>query len=302
MYKYNNRTGGGGSISDDTGWVNRILFRINELASGTRMFTITTPNRLFYNGLTVHYYLAVKGNVKYAESASGEWKNFTGNLPISVKVGNTSGTTYIGVQNGKIIGGRDHTYVGNQSDGYNIPIIQENGHITFEMLIPNDYTLGSYGIDKNYYYSIDDLSITYNAHWDYVDAGQTVNPYKSDYQKEYTTNVGFEEEYEMTSRLFTGHSPLPLGKGLILANNIQSVITKLYNNQLPEEALAARLYAYYQQTRKKLNVVLKCEGDLFDPWQLHKPGNATGLVGMSCLSQQIDFVNDEIQVELFDIS
>ena len=302
-YKYNNRTGGGGSISEDTGWVCRILFRIKDLTSGTRMFTITSPNRLFYNGLTSHCYLSVKGSVKYAESSNGEWKNFTGNLPITIKVGSTSGTTYIGVQDGKIIGGRSNTYVGNQADGYNIPIIQDNGHITFEMLIPNDYTLDNYGINKNYYYSIEDLAITYNSRWDYIDAGQTVNPYKSDYRKEYTTNIGFDEEYEMESSLFVAHSPLPLGKGLILANGEQYSTTSLYGTNPPEEELAARLYAYYQQTRKKLEVVMQCTGDLYEPWMRHKPVTPSlTLPGMACLSQQIDFANDEIRADLFDVS
>lgn len=303
VYTYNARTGGGGIITADTGWVNRILFRIKDLESGTRMFTIKTPRLQFYNGATQVYYLTIKGNVMYAESRDGEWKQFTGYLPISVAIGNASGgTELIGVKDGKIIGGRLNTYIGNQDDGFNFPRVQATDHLTIRMLVPNDATLTSYGIDKNYYYSIDSLEICYNSTWNYVDSGYTIDPYKREYLAEHTTNVGFEDEYEIESSLFVYHYPPPLAKGLILANNIQSNVTTLYGTQYPEYELADRLYAYYQQTRKKLTVVLKCEGDLFDPWQLHKPGNATGLVGMSCLSQQIDFANDTIEADLFDIS
>ena len=304
IYTFFNRVGGGGTISDDTGWKDIILFRIKDLPAGTRMFTITTPNLLHYNGLTSRYYLSVKGNVRYTDTPSGAWQNFTGNLPISVKIGSASGgTTVVGVQDGKIIGGREYTYAGNQSDGYNIAMIQATGHITIEMLIPNDYTLGNYGINKNYYYSIENLEITYNPIWDYVDSGFTLNPYLKDYRKEYVTTIGFEDEYDMESSLFTWHTPAPLGKGLILGNNIQTAPSSLYGTNPPEEELAARLYAYYQQTRKKLEVVMRCTGDLYDPWMLHKPStNNLTLPGMSLLAQQIDFARDEIRCDLFDIS
>lgn len=310
------RHSGAGTLtyySDDTGWCDRIIFRfVDNPAQDTKLITIVPPTHYFYNKLTMPCYLTLQAKVKFAADQYDDWHDYDGVLPISVQNGaSQGGGNYVRVKDGKLTGGYSASNPSDPNDGFTFQMLNADGNLVISIPALTSEQLFVYSINPDYFYSIEDLKLIYETPSDSVFSYE--NPIV-DYKKQYETNIGFENDYEEESGLCCQHGEVHqasffgstlLSTGVILANNLISGTppTVLYGTNPPEEELAARLYAYYQQTRKKLEVVMRCTGDLYDPWMLHKPAtNNLTLPGMSLLAQQIDFARDEIRCDLFDIS
>lgn len=115
---------------------------------------------------------------------------------------------------------------------------------------------------------------------------------------------GFTEELEQDNKLTTQRPEFPnqntsdqTGWGLVLSDSLQPIM-KIYGNKYPEELLAERMRDHFSTSKKMLTAQLLSKGGIFSPLQLHTAGNGTGMV---CLGQSVNWRDDQINAQLFEI-
>lgn len=317
IYTYDGRTGSQ-AILEDTGWNDRILFRIGNLGSWSELVTFYPPERYFYNSLTAVKYMFISGRVRYVTAPdSDDWQDFTGSIPVTISVNNANAQTlFLRVVNGKFNGGRSGNSFGNQSGGYIFPVIQLEGQLKMEILVPSrdtsDYPgdLDGCNLNADYYYSIEDFRLEYTD--DYWVPQENKVP-KVNMEKE-MIGEGFQEDLEtgfgLSTRRTETDTPSPrskyprlvwaqYGTGLILANgSTGGVPSELYDSKTPERALVERLKKYYGRSRQRLNVTVHGTS-MLDPWMLHSVGTSGPY---ACISQSVNWRDEQINVSLYDIT
>lgn len=315
MYIYDNRTGSH-AISEDSGWNDRIIFRIGSLNSWSQLVTFYPPQRYFYNAMTSVKYLFISGRVRYVTAPdSDDWQDFTGSIPVTISVDNANAQTlYLRVVNGKFNGGRVGNSFGNLSGGYIFPVIQAEGQLKMEILVPSrnnsdSWNIGDCNLDADYYYSIEDFQLSYTD--EYWVPEDNVVP-KTNVEREMIGN-GFQDdlatEFDLSTRRRETDAPSPrskyprlvwaqYGTGIILGANGVGVPDVLYDSKTPERALVERMKKYYGRSRQKLNVTVHGTS-MLDPWMLHSVGTSGPY---ACISQSVDWRNEQINVSLYDIT
>lgn len=149
------------------------------------------------------------------------------------------------------------------------------------------------------YISFENISISYAKVWRrHLDDPLTENI------TEYEIGNGFTETLEQSNKLTTQRPEFPnqitseqAGWGLVLDDSLQPVM-KIYGNKYPEELLAERMRDHFSTSKKMLTAQLLSKGGMFSPLQLHTAGNGTGMV---CLGQSVNWRDDQINAQLFEI-
>ena len=169
-----------------------------------------------------------------------------------------------------------------------------SGQISIEIGVPavtTDYWEAS---DYNYYYSISNVSLEYTYLWTrYLWEDEDANIERR------SIGSGYTDSEDVTLNLTTQRGQ-QFGNAIILSSDTYSVVSELYDSKTPEDALADRMEAHYQQSRQMLKAQLKGTGTMLTPWLLHAP--ETGAAGYALLAQSIDWRFDQITATLFEIN
>lgn len=149
------------------------------------------------------------------------------------------------------------------------------------------------------YLSFENLSVSYVRVW-----RRHLNDPLNENTTQYEIGNGFTESLEQTNTLTTQRPEFPneltseqIGWGLVLDEDLDPIM-QLYNSKYPEEALAGRMRDHYSVSKKRITAQLLSSGGLFNPLHLHAPGAGSGMV---CLSQSVNWRDDQITASLFEI-
>lgn len=149
------------------------------------------------------------------------------------------------------------------------------------------------------YVDFENISVSYVNVW-----RRHLNDPLDENTTQFEIGNGFAEPLEQNNTLtcqrpeFSGQSTSEqIGWGLVLDEDLYP-IQKLYENKFPEEALADRMKNHYSVSKKRITAQLLSTGGLFNPLHLHAPGSGDGMV---CLSQSVNWRDDQITASLFEI-
>lgn len=149
------------------------------------------------------------------------------------------------------------------------------------------------------YLSFENISVSYVRVW-----RRHLNNPLDENTTMYEIGNGFTDSIEQTNTLTTQRPEFPnqltsdqAGWGLVLSNTLQPIM-QLYDSKYPEEALAGRMRDHYSVSKKRITAQLLSSGGLFNPIHLHAPGAGSGMV---CLSQSVNWRDDQITASLFEI-
>lgn len=149
------------------------------------------------------------------------------------------------------------------------------------------------------YLSFENISVSYVRVW-----RRHINDPLDDNITQYEIGSGFTESLDQNNTLtcqrpeFSGQSTSEqIGWGLVLDEDLDPIM-KLYSEKYPEEALAERMRDHYSVSKKRITAQLLSKGGMFNPIHLHSPGSGSGMV---CLSQSVNWRDDQITASLFEI-
>jgi hypothetical protein len=308
------------TIADDTGWQDRIIFRIGDLGQlhdFVSLISMSPTENYHNNGQTARKYLVFRGNVMFSTSPTADWENFTGIIPIVVHISNYAYTEFVRVKDGKINGVQNRTgVVANLDGGYLFPFIEKEGNLSLEIMIPprstdEEFNTDYCNLDADNYYCITDLSFELTD--DSEEPLQDEVPNTNIEQEKINNGCidSIETTLNFTTRRIettpaTSRTRFPslvwaqFGSGIIMSNNVASTPTTLYDSKTPEEALKDRLVAYFSISKKMLEAkvgMVENEFGPLQPWQTHSPD----YVGNWCvLSQTIDWRDEIIEGMFFE--
>lgn len=278
-------------VVSDFGWISHIV--CHSAPSGTNnIFSVHPARKHYASGLMGDMYIKIKFSVKQSKGFDQEWENYTGEIGMKVLLDETvlmdarvwceDGSPYYyqsGYANADscvaIIPGNA---TGNLHIQFNIPV-----HLIIDM-----------------YYSIQDLEVTYANDW-----RRHINDPMDENVSEFAINNGFTDTLDQKNTLTTQRPEFAsqatseqIGWGLVLDDDLDAIM-KLYGNYYPEEALANRMYAHYQASKKLITAQLESsDAGMLNPLHLHIPGTGTAMV---CLSQSVDWYNERVTAYLFEI-
>lgn len=300
----------GNGITNDSGWVDRIIFRYGELAQNTTLFTIYVPKRYFWTALQSGAQLLLTGKMKYTSDPYGEWIDFpkdlgTDSIELGIAIDNAGSMQTVTVKDGVFSNSTRIGGVNDAEEAFVLSPITNSGMMSIMFNVaygPNSYL-------RSYYFSIEDLELKYSMPmWtpSYVKVpGENV-------EKEMIGN-GFQEDLETGFGLTTKRTelnnpdarvPFPTlswaqyGTGIILGANEVGTPGTLYDSKTPERALVERMKKYYGRSRQKLNVTVRGTS-MLDPWMLHSVGTSGPY---ACISQSVNWRDEQINVSLYDIT
>ena len=149
------------------------------------------------------------------------------------------------------------------------------------------------------YLSFENISVAYVRVW-----RRHLNDPLDENTTQYEIGNGFTESLEQSNTLttqrpeFSGQNTSEqVGWGLVLDDDLDPIM-QLYDSKYPEEALAGRMRDHYSVSKKRISAQLLSRGGLFNPLHLHAPGSGSGMV---CLSQSVNWRDDQITASLFEI-
>ena len=296
---YSQEQGGrvGAPLVMDTGWQSHIVMSGNASTAESALVTITPRNQYMRTGLTAGKYFLLKMTVRRAQNPQDEWEDFSGFLWMRFTL--TSTVVFedkIWIKDGQLRTHNQNINFVDSEQGCVIPCPSTVwGPITIEIGVPEvemDFWDAS---DYNYYYSISNISLEYAYDWTrYLWEDEDANIERRD------IGNGYTDSEDVTLNLTTRRGQ-QFGNGIILSSDTTySVVSELYDSKTPEDALADRMEAHYQQSRQMLKAQLKGAGTMLTPWLLHAP--ETGAAGYALLAQSIDWRFDQITATLFETS
>lgn len=149
------------------------------------------------------------------------------------------------------------------------------------------------------YVDFENISVSYANVW-----RRHLNDPLDENTTKFEIGNGFTEELEQNNKLTTQRPEFPnqitseqTGWGLVLDDSLQPIM-KIYGNKYPEELLAERMRDHFSTSKKMLTTQLLSKGGMFSPLHLHAPGTGTGMV---CLGQSVNWRDDQINAQLFEI-
>lgn len=294
--KAQNRTGAMPTV--DTGWVSHFLFQLKNLVYQTEMATITVELPYRYTALLAGKFLKFKMKVKRCRYDFGEWENYTGKIIVSVKIGGTEilSSPFFYITDGDLIP-LYYSTVGFL-DGYIIACPNLTGTMEMTFTVPtsagHEISDGWDEGDFDYYYSIEELSISYANDWtrNLLAVEKKVNEEKRD------INGGFNDEYTVECGLTT-YQDGEFGTGVVLGSLLTgSIPTTLYSNKTAEAALADRIAGYFATSKCEVVAELKITGQMLDACKRHSIGDGKSY---TCVSQQVNWKDDTVKARLCEM-
>lgn len=279
-------------VEKDTNWINHILCKAPS-AGQNNIFSINPVREHYGTGLMGDMYIAIKFNVRVSDHYDSDWEGATGYIGMKVLIGSTT------LMDADII----------LKDG--TPYYQQAGYANADgcvaLIAPTtssgqlhiQFNLPAMIIGNSRYISFEGLSVSYAKVWrrhlnDPLDNNTTI----------YEINNGFTDTLEQSNTLttqrpqFAGQNTSEqIGWGLVLDDSLAPIM-KLYGSYYPEDALAQRMRDHYSVSKKRITAQLLSRGGLFNPCHLHAPGSGSGMV---CLSQSVNWRDDQIEASLFEI-
>lgn len=279
-------------VEKDTNWINHILCKAPS-AGQNNIFSINPVREHYGTGLMGDMYIAIKFNVRVSDHYDSDWEGATGYIGMKVLVGSTT------LMDADII----------LKDG--TPYYQQAGYANADgcvaLIAPTtssgqlhiQFNLPAMIIGSSRYISFEGLSVSYAKVW-----RRHLNDPLDENTTQFEIGNGFTDALEQDNKLTTQRPELSnqvtseqAGWGLILDDSLQPVM-KIYGNKYPEEALAERMRDHYSSSKKMLTAQLLSKGEMFSPLQLHTADNGTGMV---CLGQSVNWRDDQINAQLFEI-
>jgi len=250
-----------GAITSDTGWVDKILFRLGTLTSGTNLFTITVPKHYFYTAMEHEMRCFLTGTVRKSSDPRGSWENVSsGKLPLVLTVGSTTRNLSVTIVDGKFDGTAVLTTFGNESGGYLFTTLAEEGELTISMSVPADPS--SLGFNTTDYFSIEDLRLSFcydqlapDAH-KIPDTNRVKIQIGNGFIDDYSQDCGLTTRVSSyaTSAVHPSYRSLTwaqYGTGIVMTDNLMDDPPQnLYDSKTPEQALADRMSAYFSASRQ----------------------------------------------------
>lgn len=284
---------------DDTGWIDQLIYRYGG-DDENLIVRIKVKNKFSGCRLFKGKYLLLNFDLLVADSATSDFYTLS---VMYVNIGVNIGGKIIAsgraaVFDGKVI------HLGVPSIGLTS---DENGWI---VKIPDDTPSGDIYVTISHYYDMDysakyqsfrNITLSYLSDWreDFGES-ETENSFKHEGEN------GFTSYYNVSSKL-TAYKEHEFGAGIILASDpsAEPPVSLNVSGERPEVHLADRLWRYYKQSRKKLTVQLRMDGEGLNPLNLHSFSTAvplsTEIRGMACLAQTIDWAEDMVTASLFEI-
>lgn len=149
------------------------------------------------------------------------------------------------------------------------------------------------------YVDFENISVSYANVW-----RRHLNDPLNENTTQFEIGNGFTEDLEQDNKLTTQRPEFAnqvtseqAGWGLVLDDSLQPVMM-IYGNKYPEELLAERMRDHYSTSKKMLTAQLLSKGGMFSPLHLHTADNGTGMV---CLGQSVNWRDDQINAQLFEI-
>lgn len=279
-------------VEKDTNWINHILCKAPS-AGQNNIFSINPVREHYGTGLMGDMYIAIKFNVRVSDHYDSDWEGATGYIGMKVLVGSTT------LMDADII----------LKDG--TPYYQQAGYANADgcvaLIAPTtssgqlhiQFNLPAMIIGSSRYISFEGLSVSYAKVW-----RRHLNDPLDENTTQFVIGNGFTEALEQDNKLTTQRPEFAnqvtseqAGWGLVLDDSLQPIM-ELYGNKYPEEALAERMRDHYSTSKKMLTAQLLSKGGMFSPLHLHTADNGTGMV---CLGQSVNWRDDQINAQLFEI-
>lgn len=280
-------------VTKDTNWQNHIICKPATSAGQNNIFSINPIREHIASGLMSDVYIAIKFTMRKSNTYHDDWEAVDhAKIGMKVLIGSTT------LLNDSVI----------LKDGR--PYLAQAGYANADgcvALIAPTTTSGPLHIQFNLqeeilgwpYVDFENISVSYVNVW-----RRHLNDPLDENTTQFEIGNGFTEALEQDNKLTTQRPEFAnqvtseqTGWGLVLDDSLQPIM-KIYGNKYPEELLAERMRDHFSTSKKKLTAQLLSKGGMFSPLQLHTADNGTGMV---CLGQSVNWRDDQINAQLFEI-
>ena len=280
-------------VTKDTNWQNHIICKPATSAGQNNIFSINPIREHIASGLMADVYIAIKFTMRKSNTYHDDWEAVDhAKIGMKVLIGSTT------LLNDSVI----------LKDGR--PYLAQAGYANADgcvALIAPTSTSGPLHIQFNLleeilgwpYVDFENISVSYVNVW-----RRHLNDPLDENTTQFEIGNGFTEALEQDNKLTTQRPEFAnqvtseqTGWGLVLDDSLQPVM-KIYGNKYPEELLAERMRDHFSTSKKMLTAQLLSKGGMFSPLHLHTADNGTGMV---CLGQSVNWRDDQINAQLFEI-
>ena len=280
-------------VTKDTNWQNHIICKPATSAGQSNIFSINPIREHIASGLMSDVYIAIKFTMRKSNTYHDDWEAVDhAKIGMKVLIGSTT------LLNDSVI----------LKDGR--PYLAQAGYANADgcvALIAPTSTSGPLHIQFNLleeilgwpYVDFENISVSYVNVW-----RRHLNDPLDENTTQFEIGNGFTEALEQDNKLTTQRPEFAnqvtseqTGWGLVLDDSLQPVM-KIYGNKYPEELLAERMRDHFSTSKKMLTAQLLSKGGMFSPLHLHTADNGTGMV---CLGQSVNWRDDQINAQLFEI-
>lgn len=263
------------------------------------------PNKMY----DTYSKIFLTGSVKSADHAWDFPSDYTGLVFAAFRIGDkyynpTTGgwqsASYIfsaNVKDGKITYGNADSLIAYGIEGY--PMFPPSyasgveGQIIVDLYVPNPTSGTNHG---KKYIIYTDLGVSLARNWVQIGLDEER---KKENKAELTNSGGFTDNWSQESNLTQARvDNIPQSTGVVLDNEAAIPTDPLYSNNWPENLLAARVKAYYQQARRRVQVIGKSTGKMYNPCRYFQIDDS-GQYYM-CVSQSVDWASDEITANFYE--
>jgi hypothetical protein len=282
---------------EDSGWVDRILFRLKGMDYRTTYLTLKPKGRYVASGLTADKFFNFSMKVSKSSGYDQPWEAYEGFLVMRVTVGGVS--LYDGVvaiREGSLRWSYIGAGIGVSGEGFNIGCPRWSGDVKVEFTVP-DYSqiLGFDDAFFESYLSIDEFSISYVTDW----TKYLKNEEKKENQAKQDIEAGFTENYVSECGLTT-YRENQFGTGIVIGADASATPpTTLYGGKSAEEALKERAVAVFSKSKKRLGVTVRGEGSLLDACKRYRV--AMRDEEYICVGQSVNWKSDEVMAALIEL-
>ena len=294
----------------DKDYVQRLIMRAKSNNTAYKCASIKTGYRWHpqYND-NHNVYIMLKGAFEVATSATNYFGDYSGNIYISVKIGDyyynlntrswssTANICGMVVQNGKFVENRawvDAPF--DTTDCYAIKAPNTSGLdgelvIEFWVPAPND-SAGNYGTD---YIAVKEFEVRIVK--SYIDGTKNDGDHVSRVELEHGATDSWSEESGLTTFRDDDYDTR-LMKSYVL-DSIGDVVAVLYGDGFPEDELSARAGRYYGVSRKLVIADVQADAGLLDMTKQYDLGDTANkyLLGY----QSVDWRRDVVRGGFFEL-
>lgn len=280
-------------VTKDSNWQNHIICKPATEAGQDNIFSISPIREHIASGLMSDMYFAIKFNMRKSSTYHDDWEAVE-SFSIGLKV--TLGTTTL----------MDGLVTIKDGSPYYAQAGYANADGCVALLAPTNQS-GALRIQFNLpqslfgwpYVSFENISVSYAKVW-----RRHLNDPLDENTTHFEIGNGFTEALEQDNKLTTQRPEFAnqvtseqAGWGLVLDDSLQPIM-KIYGNKYPEELLAERMRDHFSTSKKMLTAQLLSKGGMFSPLHLHTADNGTGMV---CLGQSVNWRDDQINAQLFEL-